>query len=382
MAFKIRNEKNINSDNRFTLETKHFSMLNNHMKTKQSLLSNRKKIIQLKNELKHSIKKNNCYSMNELDTMFDIQDKLKNIKQEIKIVNNNEPINNYLLKSIKFFNEYYKSGNNDDDFPVNNVSQSNLSEIITINKSGQKKASIYHNYLKQTDPQYYLLYIYDSTNKNYCEICKNEKIALRDEGKILCMKCGIVDINVIENMKPVYKDLISNEINTLFSYKKINHFNETMSQFQGKESTYIPDEVIQVILSELKKEKITDFNLLTPDKIKFYLKKNKKNKYYEHIPYIRHRITGILPPKLSHELEEKLRNMFREIQAPFIKVCPPERQNFISYSFVFHKFFELLDCDEFLPYFPYLKSRNKLKQMDLIWKKVVNYLNWQFIPSV
>ena len=48
--------------------------------------------------------------------------------------------------------------------------------------------------------------------------------------------------------------------------------------------------------------------------------------------------------------------MFKDIQQPFQKHCPDDRKNFLSYSYVLHKFCELLELDEFLKCFPYLKA--------------------------
>ena len=133
---------------------------------------------------------------------------------------------------------------------------------------------------------------------------------------------------------------------------------------------------------ELKKNKITNMATLNYDKIKAILKKTKINKYYEHTPYILNRITGKSTPQLSPELEEKLRNMFRDIQGPFIKHSPPNRKNFLSYSYVLHKFLELLGEDKYLEYFPLLKSREKLHQQEQTWKKICEELGWQFIRSI
>ena len=74
--------------------------------------------------------------------------------------------------------------------------------------------------------------------------------------------------------------------------------------------------------------------------------------------------------------------MFKEIQTPFEKHCPKNRKNFLSYSYVIHKFIQLLNMNEYLVYFPLLKSREKLYQQDLIWKNICNDLNWQFINSI
>ena len=62
--------------------------------------------------------------------------------------------------------------------------------------------------------------------------------------------------------------------------------------------------------------------------------------------------------------------------------CPPSRKNFLSYAYVLHKFCELLEFDDLLEYFPLLKSREKLHQQDIIWKKICRDLKWQFIPSL
>ena len=155
-----------------------------------------------------------------------------------------------------------------------------------------------------------------------------------------------------------------------------------LAQFQAKESTDIPTNVYDKIILEIKKERITNMATLTPVKLREILKKLKLNKYYEHVPHIINRINGIQAPTMSRETEEKLRSMFKEIQIPFIRHCPKDRKNFLSYSYVLHKFVELLGLDEFLPSFPLLKSREKLHQQDLIWEKICRDLEWEFIRSL
>ena len=85
---------------------------------------------------------------------------------------------------------------------------------------------------------------------------------------------------------------------------------------------------------------------------------------------------------MSREVEEELRRMFKEVQVPFQKFCPRDRKNFLSYSYVLHKFVQLLELDEFMECFILLKSREKLHQQDKIWSQICNYLQWEFIPSI
>ena len=120
---------------------------------------------------------------------------------------------------------------------------------------------------------------------------------------------------------------------------------------------------------------------LTTTKIREFLKKLKLNKYYEHVSHIISRLNGLPPPIIDRKTEEQLRNMFKEIQAPFMKYCL-KKKNFLSYSYVLHKFAQLLELDDFLVNFPLLKSREKLHHQDKVWEKICNDLGWQFIKSV
>jgi hypothetical protein len=167
-----------------------------------------------------------------------------------------------------------------------------------------------------------------------------------------------------------------------YAYKKINHLNEILNQFQAKESTIIPDEVMNEVVCEIRKRRIQNIAELCEKDIREILKKLNRSKYYEHATHILSRLNGNPPPTITPEIEEKIRAMFQEIQAPFLLYCPDDRTNFLSYSYILYKFFELLDLDEYKVYFPLLKSRDRLIAHDQIWKKICDYLKWEFIRSV
>ena len=102
------------------------------------------------------------------------------------------------------------------------------------------------------------------------------------------------------------------------------------------------------------------------------MKKLKYNKYYEHIPHIINIINGKPAPVLTRQYEDQLRMMFKEIQTPFMQHCPTDRKNFLSYSYVLHKFCELLELDDLLTYFPLLKSRKNYNNKITFGKKYVD----------
>jgi len=205
-------------------------------------------------------------------------------------------------------------------------------------------------------------------------------VVLLHDGCAYCSECFTQEYILIDHEKPSYKHPPKEII--YYAYKRINHFNEWLNQIQGKETTEIPDEVYDRILLEIKKEKITNMATLTRNKVRNILKKLRINKYYEHLPHIINRLNGLPVPHMSQELEERLRHMFCQIQVPFLRHAPAERKNFLSYSYVLHKFMQLLEKDEYLDSFPLLKSREKLHQQDVIWQKICEDLRWAFYKSI
>jgi len=121
---------------------------------------------------------------------------------------------------------------------------------------------------------------------------------------------------------------------------------------------------------------------LTLRNIKDILKSLHYQNFYEHAAHILSKLSGLPPPTINRDTEDKLRHMFRQIQEPFERHKPPDRLNFLSYSYVLHKFCQLLELDNFTKCFPLLKSREKLRAQDKIWKNICKDLKWQYIPSI
>jgi len=240
------------------------------------------------------------------------------------------------------------------------------------------KSALVDKYMSIIDKQY--VRNVEDKNIEMCKVCKNQMTCLQQDAIMICNMCGYQELLLVEQNRPILKQ--NTKDTSHFCYKRINHFREWCNQVQGKESTDIPDDIFEKILAEIKKEKIIDLKTITYIKMRDILKRLRINKYYEHINYIINRISGIPTPQFSPELEEKLCSMFRSIQAPFLKHCPKDRKNFLSYSYVLYKFFQILGLNEYLKYFPLLKSREKLYVQDQIWKKICVDLDYDIIPSL
>jgi len=240
------------------------------------------------------------------------------------------------------------------------------------------KSSLVDEYMAVIDSNH--LKYTDTNSLGNCPKCDILLACVQQEGAMVCVDCGYQELLLVEQNRPMIRQPSKDASH--FSYKRINHFREWLSQVQGKESTDIPEEVFEKILQEIKKEKIQDTNKLTYIKMREILKKLKINRYYEHINYIINRINGVPTPNFSPELEDKLCNMFKEIQAPFLRHCPQSRKNFLSYSFCLHKLVQILGLHDYLKYFTLLRSREKLYIQDQIWKKICEDLGWPMYPSL
>ena len=367
-----------------------------HSKKIESINNKKKKLGDLKkkytdlNKTYNTLCKKKKPTDTDVEKKININDQLVDIKNNIDYIENNQEEHEYLLNVGDILFEYYEN----DDLETNNITKNNTknkttnNDLISFFNKKQtnntenvlsKKGKLLDDYLNIIDTNYHQKNV-NFVKENVCSKCNGEVIINYIEGISICVACGEQEFILIDSDKPNYKEP-SYESN-YFAYKRINHFNEWLSQFQAKESTDIPNDIIEKIMVELKKERIFNVANISNNKIREILKKIKLNKFYEHIPYIINKINGKPPPNISKHLEEKLRYMFKEIQNPFQKHCPKHRKNFLSYSYVIHKFIQLLGIDEYLVYFPLLKSREKLYQQDKIWKEICNELGWQYINSI
>lgn len=303
---------------------------------------------------------------------------IKTIKSDSKKKKLNNSMNTInVLDALNNINDIKNTSNISEnvDIAKNNYDNSlNIEE----NNINEDKSSLVDKYMSIINKKH--VRNVEEENIEMCKQCKIQMTCLQHDAIIICNNCGYQELLLVEQNRPILKQ--NTKDTSHFCYKRINHFREWCNQVQGKESTDIPDEIFEKILAEIKKEKIIDLKKITYTKMRDILKRLRINKYYEHINYIINRINGIPTPQFSPELEEKLCSMFRSIQAPFLKHCPKDRKNFLSYSYVLYKFFQILGLNEYLRYFPLLKSREKLYVQDQIWKKICIDLNYEIIPSL
>ena len=363
----MENKDQITKDKLYSNQIEHFDKNENSMIEKLE-----KKINEFRDIIKNS----------EDEDEIKMYEK-KILSCERKIKKHKQNINNYFLDNHNDLFNYFKfkqnieNNNNPKKMIHNFFNKKKNDEMINNNKYND----CIQSYLKKNCYE-----IYNNTCCNQaqddeldkCSKCeKGELIKSTYDGFFICNKCHVIMRYLINNDKPSYKEP-PKEI-SFYAYKRINHFKEILAQFQAKETTDIPDNIIENIKNQIKKERI-NINNLTNKETKTILKKLGYNKYYEHITFIKEKL-GIKPPIMSPQLEETLCNLFIDIQIPYAKHCPNDRVNFLNYYYTLYKLCELLGERSYLQYFPMLKEQKKIEQ-DKIWKDICDELGWDFIPTV
>jgi len=386
-SFKSKVSKVIKVNKKYsiTIDNKHNEILNDMNK---NIINQIPYLKEERNKLKKELEECLEDSTSNIEKRLDINDKLQELNQEIKNIKNRKK--EYFLNNSKYIFDYFENKKNISSIGGNvaSVSTASKNKMISeffkmentesIDNSTLEDNNILQKYLTSIDDNLLDInsFVQDTDVCKYCN--KGELIPLEDEGIMICNHCYRNIQYLIENDKPSYKEP-PKEV-CFYAYKRINHFKEIIAQFQGKETTQIPPEVIENIKHQIKKERIK-MSQITNAKTKEILKKLGYNKYYEHIPFIKDKL-GIKPPVMSPELEDKLFNLFMELQAPYSKFCPDDRVNFLNYYYTAYKLCELLKENQYLEHFPMLKDREKRIEQDNIWKKICEELDWEFIPTI
>lgn len=409
--FKVKSAKQNNPETRSTLDAIHSQRIG-------ELQAERARIPEFKQQI--TVLEEQLEQTSNVTEIWRIEQKIEGVKRKLSQLENNDEIMDYYLRTGSILFDYYdvqeqiqqgravEAGRSRakpgsilailDNFSREDVSGTVAgastgtgaggTENAIVNPSATPGAprtlqrnDLLNKYLASENPS--MIYhdeVVTEDEWTYCDCCSAEMTICMNEAVLTCPDCGNQEQILIDSDKPSYKDP-PREV-AYYAYKKINHFNEWLAQFQAKESTDIPQEVYDQILVQLKKERITNMTALKPSKLREILRGMGKSKYYEHIPHIINRLNGQNAPFMSREDEERLRHMFREIQPSFKRHMPKGRRNFLSYAYVLYKFCELLEMDEFLPCFSRLKNREKLIMQDKTWRLICQDMGWQYVRSV
>jgi hypothetical protein len=379
-----KNAKTLQKQQANTIDEKHNELLEHFRDIELT------RIPKIENEI--NILKDQAKKLNEgqIEQYLDIRDKILFLRSELKSLKGEKK--RYLLDNSKYIFHYFEQKQQISSGTVTTQNSNVVNSFFKIKSTSTEAANpesdkyaqskkAYQNYWRNVGSELPNIQNFIITS-DLCEICNTgEMIPQDEEGILICNNqgCGKFITYIVDSSKPTNKEP-PNEV-SYTAYIRLNHFKEILSQFQAKETTQIPEEVINAIKARIKKERIKDMSLINYDKMRDILRKLGFNKYFEHIQYI-NSLFGIKPPIMNEELHETLCVLFIEIQKPWAVHCPANRTNFFNYTYTLHQLCVLLDQTQYLPYIPMMKDREKQLEQDMIWKKVCNDLDWEYFPSV
>jgi ssDNA-binding Zn-finger/Zn-ribbon topoisomerase 1 len=366
--------QNIKESN--TIDKKHKEIIKNFSDDKLNINNLSNELEEINNNLSELDKNREKFTLDDLNMRAELLNKKDILELQKNNIQNNFNEMDYYDKTGDLIIEYYELRDNKDQVvkETRNILEflgKNKNEIKNKNKNELNRAELFNKYWQRIEGV--RVNLDDGTKRiKYCNECNFEKILDYSVSAYLCPCCGDVEDIILDEDR---------QIKDYSPYQRINHFREWLNQFQAKQSPEIPDIVFQDIINELNKNRIVDLSQINKKKMKLILKKLGHNGYYEHVHYIMNKLSNLPPPKITRDMEKIFIKMFKKIEVPWEKFKQPGRKNFLSYSYVLYKFCELLELDHLLECFSLHKAPEKLMENDEIWKKICNYLHWEYISS-
>lgn len=162
-----------------------------------------------------------------------------------------------------------------------------------------------------------------------------------------------------------------------YSYKRVNHYCMWLTLLQGKETHRVSDDVMSAVMSDLYHRcSVRSVEDITQKRVRESLRHLKLRRAYDHVAQVTSRLTGKRPTRITPYVEEQLKNMFLQMQPAFQRHAPKSRTNFLSYSYVLYRCFQILQIPEMLDGIKLLKGRDKLEANDAIFRKMCVDLRW------
>ena len=339
-----------------------FCLMVKHEQKMQYFLNKNKRIKEIKNKLK---------SFETTITEFNLLKSKKDLETELHELESGEAEIEYLSNTAQILERYIYIMENEEEYP----------------ELKNEKKDLILQYLMTTKDDSFKNFNYESKIRYFCKYCNVEMYL--DSGAYICNLCNYIELtlNFAEDIS--YKERQNCDLKIPYKYEKENYLEEYLKRFEAKENKVIPQFIIDKVVVQLSKEGFKDLSRLNEKDMKKCLKKIGHQEYYENVINIINRINGRPKFELNEATKNTLRTMFKKIQEPFNKHKPPNRKSFFSYPYILYQFFRILGLNEYCEYFPLLKSEDKLRIQDEIFKKVVDELaktdteiKWVFFPTI
>lgn len=323
------------------------------------------------------------YQFHSLD-----QANLSDIKDSFETITNT-----YYLTTGEALRDYFDSSNDTVRFKHHNqfvktIKSCNLVGCLKRIYTQLSKIRKTHNFdepdiIKYTK-QFELVDIDESFENNKSDFCPKCQVVYDIEEKtaeFTCKLCGHIEKMygvVFEDEQFFYQE---GQRTKHGKYDPIKHAKFWLDRIQGKETTEIPESVINAVKRCIRRDQLWIHDV-TCEVVRSYLKQTKNTNYNNHVVLIRKIITGVEPEQLTdHEI--RLIYMYFGISTQkFNQLKGDSRKNNCPY----HPFFIYKIIEQVLRDAPYssrrknilscihLQSRDTLIENDKMWFDICEYI--------
>lgn len=217
-----------------------------------------------------------------------------------------------------------------------------------------------------------------------CKSCQ-QRMQLHSENAILvCGNCGNTEqfVDSIQSFTSYGGDNASAQSN--YSYLRVSHFEDWIAKSQGLETTQVSEELLQQIMEDMYKHGVRSEASINRHTVRKSLARLGQQRKYDHVVQITSRLTNKAPPRMTPQMEEECRVLFLAVQSVWTKIrdkiSKGRRKNFMSYSYILHRFMRMLRYDKFVPCYSLLKGEEKLQLQDAFWAEICSELGWEVEP--
>lgn len=377
---KLKSKKKI-VENRATISELHEKKMNEFEQYYKTLPDKQNELVKLSKELDMADRKD----YTKILEIKEMEKRKKLLEKEIFDMKQQTAMTEYLLNVADIFEKQQDIEDKEMEEVEDNIG---INKYIIV-KEGKQKGNLLDEYIAVSQRDKTV----SSTKKNQnnpftCKNCGNKCLVNSRECYLTCEKCGTC-VEWQDPDVPQWSDEV--DVSKAYRYKRLGYFIEHLYRVQAKECTIIPENVINKLLLELKKRRITNPEKITPKLIKSFLKSLDLTSYYDNVNSIIRTLSGREAPEFPEELEDKLVVMFMRTQEPFekFKHLIPDRNNYLSYPYVIRQLLIIISNSEnnkellkFVKMFPLLKSRTKLWYQEKVWEKICLRNDWPFFPSI
>lgn len=304
------------------------------------------------------------------------QDLLRNadaLEEESNVRENMSREHHFETMVVQYLQRYHK--NHGPTWQVRRKSDSIQAYVEQSGASAQHKASIVDEYLTDIDQAPAKVAM---STRDECPRCRDSSTPLLvcpTRSIMTCSKCGYsVAYLDATSSSTAFDDMVEF---SQYSYKRVNHYMMWLTLVQGKEMHRVSDDIIEAVMSDLyERLNVRSTSDITQKRVRDSLRHLRLRKAYDHVAQITSRVSGRRPPRISAHVEEQLRNMFLQMQPAFHRHAPKSRTNFLSYSYVLYRCFQILGLHDMLEGITLLKGRDKLEANDVIFRRMCVDLGW------